>query len=132
MVVHLSAILSSIARIRAIADIAVSDRQASSVSSGMIAVRIGPELRMAVVGAPSYFEAHGRPGTPHELTSHACINIRMQSKGGLYTWEFGRGGRDLNVRVEGRLVLNDVPMILTAATEGIGLAFVMEDQARRY
>ncbi len=104
-------------------------RLGEQVAKDMIAVRIGPELRMAVVGAPSYFEVHGRPETPHELTSHACINIRMQTKGGLYTWEFGREGRDLNVRVEGPLVLNDVPMILTAAAEGIGLACVMEDQA---
>lgn len=87
------------------------------------------ELRIAVVGAPSYFQSHGSPRTPHDLTDHACINIRMQTKGGLYTWEFGRDGRDLNVRVEGPLILNDVPMILAAAAEGIGLACVMEDQA---
>jgi len=87
------------------------------------------ELRMAVVGAPSYLQSHGSPRTPHDLTDHACINIRMQTKGGLYTWEFGRDGRDLNVRVEGPLILNGVPMILAAAAEGIGLACVMEDQA---
>lgn len=104
-------------------------RLGEQVAKDMIAVPIGPELRMAVVGAPAYFAAHGRPLTPHELTSHRCINIRMQTKGGLYTWEFGRDGRDLNVRVEGPLILNDVPMILTAAAEGIGLACVMEDQA---
>jgi DNA-binding transcriptional LysR family regulator len=104
-------------------------RLGEQVAKDMIAVRIGPELRMAVVGAPSYFAAHGRPQTPHDLTGHACINIRMQTRGGLYTWEFGREGRDLNVRVEGPLILNDVPMILTAAAEGIGVACVMEDQA---
>ncbi|SNS90516.1 MULTISPECIES: LysR family transcriptional regulator [unclassified Azospirillum] len=104
-------------------------RLGEQVAKDMIAVPIGPELRMAVVGAPAYFAERGRPLTPHELTSHRCINIRMQTKGGLYTWEFGRDGRDLNVRVEGPLILNDVPMILTAAAEGIGLACVMEDQA---
>ncbi|TDW67552.1 DNA-binding transcriptional LysR family regulator [Novosphingobium sp. PhB55] len=104
-------------------------RLGEQVAKDMIAVRIGPELRMAVVGAPSYFQSHGSPRTPHDLTDHACINIRMQTKGGLYTWEFGRDGRDLNVRVEGPLILNDVPMILAAAAEGIGLACVMEDQA---
>ncbi|MGW8204677.1 LysR substrate-binding domain-containing protein (plasmid) [Sphingomonas bisphenolicum] len=104
-------------------------RLGEQVARDMIAVRIGPELRMAVVGAPSYFENHGRPRTPHDLTRHPCINIRMATKGGLYTWEFGQGGRDLNVRVEGPLILNDVPMILNASVEGIGLACVMEDQA---
>jgi DNA-binding transcriptional LysR family regulator len=104
-------------------------RLGEQIAKDMIAVRIGPELRMAVVGAPSYFAERGRPQTPHDLTRHACINIRMPTKGGLYTWEFGRGGRDLNVRVEGPLILNDVPMILKAASEGIGLACVMEDQA---
>jgi len=104
-------------------------RLGEQVAKDMIAVRIGPELRMAVVGAPSYFANHPRPQTPHDLTSHACINIRMATRGGLYTWEFGQGGRDLNVRVEGPLILNDVPMILQAASDGIGLACVMEDQA---
>ena len=104
-------------------------RLGEQVAKDMIAVRIGPELRMAVVGAPSYFAKNARPQTPHDLTDHACINIRMATRGDLYTWEFGQGGRDLNVRVEGPLILNDVPMILQAASEGIGLACVMEDQA---
>ncbi|OUJ11609.1 LysR family transcriptional regulator [Acetobacter sp. DsW_063] len=103
-------------------------RLGEQLAKDMIAVPIGPDLRMAVVGSPAYFAKHGRPRTPHDLTAHACINIRMQTKGGLYNWEFGRDGRDLNVRVEGPLILNDIPMILTAATEGIGLACVMEDQ----
>lgn len=107
-------------------------RLGEQVAKDMIAVRIGAELRMAVVGAPSYFAAHGRPQTPHDLTAHACINIRMQTKGGLYVWEFGKDGRDLNVRVEGPLVLNDIPMVLNAAAEGIGLACVMEDQAEQH
>ena len=104
-------------------------RLGEQVEKDMIAIPIGPELRMAVVAAPSYFVAHGQPDTPHELTSHRCINIRMPSKGGFYTWEFGRDGRDLNVRVEGPLILNDIPMILQAAVDGVGLACVMEDQA---
>lgn len=104
-------------------------RLGEQIAKDMIAVPIGPELRMAVVGAPAYFAAHGRPATPQDLPAHACINIRMQTKGGLYAWEFGKRGRDLNVRVEGPLIVNDVPMILRAAAEGIGLACVMEDQA---
>ncbi len=104
-------------------------RLGEQVAKDMIAVPIGPELRMAVVGAPEYFARQGRPVTPQDLTGHDCINIRMPSKGGLYAWEFGKDGRDLNVRVEGPLVINDVPMILRAAAEGIGLACVLEDQA---
>lgn len=104
-------------------------RLGEQIAKDMIAVRIGPELRMAVVGAASYLAAHGRPEAPQDLTKHACINIRQPTQGGLYTWEFGQGGRDLNVRVEGPLILNDTPLILTAAVEGIGLACVLEDQA---
>lgn len=104
-------------------------RLGEQVAKDMIAIPIGPELRMAVVGSPVYLAARGTPQTPQDLTQHRCINIRMPSKGGLYTWEFGKDGRDLNVRVEGPLVVNDVPLILRAATEGIGLACVLEDQA---
>ena len=104
-------------------------RLGEQIAKDMIAVRIGPELRMAVVGAPSYFAEHKPPGTPHDLTNHRCINLRLPTKGGLYTWEFEKGDRALNVRVEGPLILNDTPMVLTAAAEGVGLACVMEDQA---
>lgn len=104
-------------------------RLGEQVAKDMIAVPIGPDLRMAVVGSPGYLAARGRPRTPQDLTAHACINIRMPSKGGLYAWEFGKDGRDLNVRVEGPLVVNDVPLILRAAADGIGLACVLEDQA---
>lgn len=104
-------------------------RLGEQIAKDMTAVRIGGELRMAVVGAPSYFAEHGKPRTPQDLTSHRCINIRMQTQGGLYAWEFGQDGRELNVRVDGPLILNDIPMILNAAAQGIGLACVMEDQA---
>ncbi len=103
-------------------------RLGEQIAKDMIAIPIGPDLRMAVVGAPSYFEKHGRPATPHELTEHSCINIRMQTKGGLYAWEFGKDGRDLNVRVQGSLIVNDGSMVLRAATEGLGLACMLEDQ----
>jgi DNA-binding transcriptional LysR family regulator len=104
-------------------------RLGEQVAKDMIAVPIGPNLRMAVVGAPAYFAIHGRPETPQDLTAHACINIRMPSKGGLYAWEFGEGDRELNVRVDGPFVANDVGIILRAAAEGVGLACVLEDQA---
>ena len=102
-------------------------RLGEQIAKDMIAVRIGPELRMAAVGAPSYFATRKRPRTPQDLTDHACIKIRMPTKGGLYAWEFGKDGRELNVRVEGPLILNDIAMVVTAAAEGVGLAFVMED-----
>jgi len=104
-------------------------RLGEQVEKDMIAIPIGPELRMAVVASPAYLAANGRPGTPHDLTAHACINIRMPSRGGLYAWEFGKDGRQLNVRVNGPLIVNDVSMILRAAAQGVGLACVLEDQA---
>ena len=105
-------------------------RLGEQIEKDMIAVPIGPELRMAVVGAPSYLAARGRPEIPQDLTRHACINIRMQTRGSLYAWELGKDGRELNVRVEGPVIANDVPMVLRAAADGLGLACVMEDQAQ--
>lgn len=104
-------------------------RLGEQIAKDMIAVPIGPDLRMAVVGSPAYFAAHGRPEVPQDLTAHACINIRMPTKGGLYAWEFAKDGRDLNVRVDGPLIVNDVPMVLCAAVEGVGLACVLDVQA---
>jgi len=104
-------------------------RLGEQIARDMIAVKIGPELRLAVVGAPTYFAAHPPPRTPSDLTQHRCINTRMPTKGGLYAWEFERNGHALNVRVDGRLILNDTAMALAAAVEGLGLACVMEDQA---
>lgn len=106
-------------------------RLGEQVARDMVAVRIGPELRMAVVGAPAYFATRPIPKTPHDLTQHACINIRMQTLGGLYVWEFGKNGRELNIRVDGPLVFNSVPMVLKAVTDGFGLACLMEDQVSR-
>ncbi|MCW4461487.1 LysR family transcriptional regulator [Sphingomonas sp. BT-65] len=103
-------------------------RLGERLEKDMIAVPIGPRLRMAAVGAPAYFEKHGIPHTPHDLAQHNCINLRMISAGNLYAWEFERGGRELRVRVEGQLVLNDVDLIADAAIAGRGIAFLMEDQ----
>lgn len=103
-------------------------RLGEEVDGDMIAVRIGPELRMAVVGAPGYFAAHPKPETPHDLTRHACINLRLPTLGGLYAWEFGRDGRALNVRVDGPLICNDVATIIDGALAGLGLACLPEDE----
>jgi len=102
-------------------------RLGEQVAADMVAVPIGPPLRMALVASPSYLGTHAAPRRPHDLTDHNCINVRMQSSGGLYAWEFEKDGRGLNVRVEGNLVFNDMEMVLMAAREGLGLAFAMED-----
>ena len=93
----------------------------------MIAVRIGPDKRMLVAGAPAYFARHGRPQTPHELTAHACINLRLPTLGGLYAWEFEGDGRPLNVRVEGQFVCNDADLIAAAAIDGLGLCCLPDE-----
>jgi DNA-binding transcriptional LysR family regulator len=105
-------------------------RLGEQVAKDMIAVRIGPDMRMAVVGAPSYFKQRSPPKTPQDLTDHDCINLRLQTLGGLYAWEFEQGGRELKVRVDGRLVFNDGAQRLTAALAGFGIAYVLEDVAQ--
>ena len=107
-------------------------RLGEQVERDMIAVRIGPDVRMIVVASPAYLERNGVPETPHQLTEHACINIRLPTFGGLYAWEFEKDGRELNVRVAGRLTFNYLPMVLKACAAGYGLAFVLEDTARDY
>lgn len=104
-------------------------RLGEQVAKDMVSVRIGPDLRMAVVAAPGYFANRSPPRTPHDLTQHACINVRLPTRGSIYAWEFENGERALNVRVDGPLVLNDSAIILKAAAEGFGIACVMEDLA---
>ncbi len=105
-------------------------RIGEQVAKDMIAVRIGPDMRMAVVGAPSYFTTRKRPKMPQDLTSHTCINLRLPTYGGLYAWEFEKSGRALKVRVEGQLVFNGTNLILNAALAGFGLAYLPEDQVQ--
>ncbi|MDB5441267.1 MAG: LysR family transcriptional regulator [Caulobacteraceae bacterium] len=107
-------------------------RLGEQVEKDMVAVRIGPELRMAVVGSPAYFAQRPAPDTPQDLIDHSCINLRLPTLGGLYAWEFEKDGRELHVRVEGQLVLNQIPMILQAAADGAGLACVLDAQAQAY
>jgi len=102
-------------------------RLGEALAKDMIAVRIGPDLRMAIVGSPAYLAKQPRPETPHDLSSHRCINLRMLSGGGLYAWELGKEEREIRVRVEGQLAFNNVNMIVQAAEDGFGLGFVMED-----
>ena len=107
-------------------------RLGEQVAKDMVAVRIGPDMRMAVVGTPSYFAERARPKTPQDLTSHKCINLWLSTYGGLYAWEFERDGRELKVRVEGRLVFNTTTMILKAALDGFGLACLLEDRVQAH
>lgn len=104
-------------------------RMGEQVARDMIAVRIGPDQRMAAVGSPAYFAGRPRPKTPHDLALHNCITMRLPTLGGLYAWEFEKGGRPLNVRVDGQLVFNTPEMMLNAALAGLGLTFVMEERA---
>jgi len=105
-------------------------RPGELVAKDMIAVRVGPDLRMAVVGAPSYFASHRKPRIPQDLTGHNCINLRLPAHSGLYTWEFEKNGRALNVRVDGQLVFNGAGALLNAALNGFGLAYLMEGNVR--
>ncbi|MBC3362305.1 LysR family transcriptional regulator [Pseudomonas sp. SWRI154] len=105
-------------------------RLGPQVAKDMIAMRIGPDMRMAVVGSPAYFARHPKPILPNELTAHNCINLRMPTHGALYVWEFEKDGQELNVRVEGQLVFNTIAMRLEAALQGLGLAFMPEDLVR--
>lgn len=102
-------------------------RLGEQVAKDMIAVPIGPDVRMAVVGAPSYLKKHGRPRNPHDLAHHRCINLRLRTLGGVYAWEFEKGGRELKVRVDGQVVFNDARLIIKAARAGLGLAYVFRD-----
>ncbi|MET4199118.1 LysR family transcriptional regulator [Bradyrhizobium sp. LA6.12] len=107
-------------------------RPGGLVAKDMIAVRVGPDLRMAVIGAPSYFAGRKKPRTPQDLTEHNCLNLRLPTHGGLYAWEFEKNGRDLNVRVEGQLVFNGAGALLSAALRGFGLAYITETQVQPY
>ncbi|MGH6881636.1 MAG: LysR family transcriptional regulator [Hypericibacter sp.] len=104
-------------------------RSGEQVAKDMIAVRIGPDLRMAVVGTPSYFRTRSEPKKPQDLIGHNCINLHLATYGGLYAWEFEKGARELKVRVEGQLVFNGTFQILNAALAGFGLGYVPEDLA---
>ncbi len=101
-------------------------RSGEQVAKDMIAVRIGPDMRMAVVGAPGYFKTHPEPNKPQDLLSHNCINLRLPRHGNVYAWEFERGSRELRVRVEGQLTFNGTAQLLKAAVTGCGLAYVPE------
>jgi DNA-binding transcriptional LysR family regulator len=102
------------------------------LAKDMIAVRMGPDVRMAVVGAPSYFAKRPVPKKPQDLTDHNCINIRLPTHGGLLPWDFKKGRQELNVRVDGQFIFNGFPQTLNAALAGMGLAFTLEEIAQEH
>lgn len=126
-------------RIELIVDYGLTDIAAKGIDAGvrageqvardMIAVRIGPDIRMAVVASPSYFANRSEPRRPQDLVEHNCINLRLPTHGGVYAWEFERNGREIKVRVEGQVVCNGTSQLLHASLAGLGLAYVPEDLA---
>jgi DNA-binding transcriptional LysR family regulator len=105
-------------------------RMGERVARDMIAVRIGPDIRMAAVATAAYFASRGKPKTPQDLAAHNCINLRMPTLGGVYAWEFEKKSREIAVRVEGQLTVNDIAVIKQAALNGMGVAFMPEDIAQ--
>lgn len=105
-------------------------RLGESISKDMIAVRMGPDWRLSVVGTPGYFNTHPLPVIPQDLAQHRCINIRHSPAGSVYAWEFEKAGRKLNIRVNGPLISNSIVHVLNGALDGIGLAYVPEAMAK--
>ncbi len=104
-------------------------RLGEKLEQDMVAVRVGPDLRMAVVASPAYLAAHPAPRTPQDLTAHRCVNYRMMASGQTYDWEFERDGRTLAIKVTGPLTFNEPELMLEAACDGLGVAYVIEGQA---
>jgi len=107
-------------------------RLGGMVAKDMVAVRIAPDMRMAAVASPGYLAGRTAPERPEDLTGHACINLRLPTQGGLYAWEFEKGGREVRVRVVGQLVFNTVSMIQDAALAGFGIAHLPQDQVQAH
>ena len=103
-------------------------RLGDQVAKDMIAVRIGPDMRMAVVGSPDYFARHPVPRTPQDLTAQNCIGIRLPTYGGIFPWDLDKYGHEVNVRIEGQLVFNNISLRPSSALDGLGLAYLPEDQ----
>jgi DNA-binding transcriptional LysR family regulator len=107
-------------------------RLGEQVAKDMIALRIGPDFQQVLVGAPSYFARRPRPDTPHDLTAHACINLRLPTSGGLWSWPFAKDGREVEVRAEGPLAFNAISLILNSVLSGLGLAYLPADIVQQH
>ena len=104
-------------------------RLGEKLQQDMVAMPVGPALRMAVVASPEYLSQHAAPGTPEDLQSHRCINYRMETAGSIYSWEFEKSGRVLKVGLSGPLTFNEPDLMLQAAIDGLGIAYVLEHEA---
>lgn len=102
-------------------------RMGEQVAKDMVAVRIGPDMRMAVVGSPKYFKSRSLPQSPHDLMEHNCINVRLPTYGGVFPWDLEKDGQEVNVRVEGQLVFNNLALRVQSALDGLGIAYLPED-----
>lgn len=107
-------------------------RLGESIEKDMVAVRIGPDWRMAVVASPDYLAKYGQPETPYQLQDHSCINMRLPTLGGLYSWEFSKDGKEIRVKVEGQLIFNNLASRIDAALSGMGIACVPEDTVKQH
>jgi DNA-binding transcriptional LysR family regulator len=107
-------------------------RPGEIVAKGMVSVPIGPDIRMAVVGSPAYFEKRPRPKTPQDLTGHNCINLRLPTHGALYAWEFEKGDREVKVRVDGQVVVSTEALLQISAMAGFGLAYLSEETVKAH
>lgn len=107
-------------------------RMGEQVAKDMIAVPIGPQMRMAVVASPAYFERHPLPKSPQDMTAHKCINTRLPTYGGVFSWGLEKKGREVKVRGEGQLIFNSLAMRLSSALDGLGVAYMPEDQVLPY
>ena len=107
-------------------------RLGESIEKDMVAVRIGPNWRMAVVASPDYLAKYGRPETPYQLQDHNCMNMRLPTLGGLYSWEFSKDGKEIRVKVEGQLIFNNLASRIDAALSGMGIACVPEDTVQHH
>ena len=106
-------------------------RLGETIAQNMIAVRIGPDMCMAVVGSPAYFAGKTAPRKPQDLAAHNCINLRFPAHGGVLVWDFEKGGRPVNVRVEGQLIVNDIALARMGALRGSGLAYLPLDYVEK-
>lgn len=100
------------------------------VEKDMIAVRIGPAMRQAIVASPGYFKERPAPKHPEELTGHRCINLRRVTRGGYFPWEFEKRGREINVRVDGQLAVSSLELARRAALDGLGVAYLPDDMVQ--
>jgi DNA-binding transcriptional LysR family regulator len=106
-------------------------RMGETIAQDMIAIRIGPDLRMAVVGSPTYFAERRPPRMPHDLATHNCINLKFPTLGGVSVWDLEKGGHPINVRVEGQLTVNNIALARVGAVAGLGLAYLPLDYVEK-